>query len=88
MNKLLLLAMASTLPLQTLSAQEKVPTLYGNLIFMNSFENTYDSRLGVYSFPASENNFALTPLATSVNFNATGNGVMDGKTYNFLMSDQ
>ncbi|MDD6866247.1 MAG: hypothetical protein PUD61_01740 [Prevotella sp.] len=67
MNKLLLLAMASTLPLQTLSAQEKVPTLYGNLIFMNSFENTYDSRLGVYSFPASENNFALTPLATSVN---------------------
>lgn len=59
--------MASTLPLQTLSAQEKVPTLYGNLIFMNSFENTYDSRLGVYSFPASENNFALTPLATSVN---------------------
>ena len=67
MNKLLLLAMVSTLPLQTLSAQEKVPTLYGNLIFMNSFENTYDSRLGVYSFPASENNFALTPLATSVN---------------------
>ena len=59
--------MVSTLPLQTLSAQEKVPTLYGNLIFMNSFENTYDSRLGVYSFPASENNFALTPLATSVN---------------------
>jgi hypothetical protein len=87
MNKLLLLAMAAALPLQTLSAQEKVPTLYGNLIFMNSFENTYDSRLGVYSFPASNENFALTPLATSVNFNATGNGVMDGKTYNFLMSD-
>lgn len=87
MNKLLLMAMAAVLPLQALSAQEKVPTLYGNLIYMNSFQNTYDTRLGVYTFPASSNNFALTPVATSVNFNATGNGVMDGKTYNFLMSD-
>lgn len=81
------MAAAAVLPLQALSAQEKVPTLYGNLIYMNSFQNTYDTRLGVYSFPASKDNFALTPLATSVNFNATGNGVMDGKTYNFLMSD-
>ena len=79
--------MAAAMPLQALSAQEKVPTLYGNLIYMNSFQNTYDTRLGVYTFPASSNNFALTPVATSVNFNATGNGVMDGKTYNFLMSD-
>ena len=74
MNKLLLMAMAAAMPLQALSAQEKVPTLYGNLIYMNSFQNTYDTRLGVYTFPASSNNFALTPVATSVNFNATGNG--------------
>ena len=81
----LLLAVAAMLPA---AAQEgKVPTLYGNLIWDDTFYDTTDKRMGVYSFPAKAEGFEMTPLATSINFNATGNGIMDGRNYWFLMTD-
>lgn len=68
-------------------AQSYTPTVYGNLIWNDKFVDQYDSRMGVYSFPASASGIKMTPLATSVNFYANGNGIMDGKNYYFVLND-
>ncbi len=86
MKKLLMTALLGSALVPAI-AESYVPTLYGNLIWDDKFVDNYDSRMGVYSFPASTEGIQLTPLATSVNFYANGNGIMDGKNYYFVMND-
>lgn len=87
MKRLLTLLFAATAVLPTMAQDSYVPELYGNLLYMDNFESEgYDERMGVYSFPASAENFKLTPLATGLNFYANGNGIMDGRNYWFIYS--
>ena len=78
----LLLAAVAFLPV---SAQEnETPEFYGNIIWQDDFQNDYDSRMGVYSFSGKAEGFKFTPLVQGANFNANGNGIMDGNDYWFL----
>ena len=88
MKRLYSLLFTAVATLSAMAQGSYVPELYGNLLYMDSFESaTHDERMGVYSFPASAENFKLTPVATGLNFYANGNGIMDGRNYWFLMTD-
>lgn len=80
-NYLLLLLLLLTV---TAKAQnDYVPTVYGNIIWMNSFTSDTDERMGVYSFQAAPETEYVKHISNS-NFYATGNGLMTAGEYNFI----
>lgn len=61
--------------------------ILGNLVYQASWANqddTYEYPYGIYSFPASSDGFALTPVYTNSGFDANGGGVVVGDTYHFV----
>ena len=86
MKRIFSLFLAATAFLPSMAQEAEVPEFYGNIIWMNSFENDYDSRMGVYSFPGKAEDFKFTPLVQGANLYANGNGIMDGTNYWYLYS--
>lgn len=86
MKRFLSFFLAATAFLPAAAQDGNVPEFYGNIIWMNDFQNDYDSRMGVYSFPGQADGFKFTPLKQSSNFYANGNGIMDGTNYWFIYS--
>lgn len=61
--------------------------IWGNLVYQSSWANqddTYEYPYGIYSFPASSDGFALTPVYKNSGFDANGGGVVVGDTYHFV----
>lgn len=91
MKKTLLIAALAAVTLTSSAKDTYVPEIWGNIIHMDSWDamSDYSKPYGVYSFPASAENFAFTQLSPkSMNFYPTGNGIItsDGQ-YHFAIYD-
>lgn len=87
----LMLALIAQINLSVVkAANDYVPTIYGNIINMSSWgaRSDQDKPYGVYSFSASPTNFEFKNVSpTSLNFYATGNGLIANGEYNFVVRD-